>query len=124
MTEAEIHSYMLHCDADEFIKGKISNKKEDSIYYRILLLIPNRKDRAVPMSYVSSLTGIDTRQLRATILQMRIHGLVIAGDSYGYYIPISEEEIEEYYHLQRGRALTTLRSLQATKSMLERLKNE
>ena len=77
--------------------------------------IPNGKENAVSMRYLANILDVAERDIRQAILNARLQGEIICGTQFGYYTPADDSELTEYYYYARTRALTTLRSLKATR---------
>jgi hypothetical protein len=62
---------------------------------------------------------LETRHLQDVIHRLRVqHGMPIAsaaGKPAGYYIPETSQEVEEFYHEQKSKALATLAAAAAVK---------
>lgn len=86
-------------------------------YSYLTRYIPNSPGR-INMSMLAAQVGCEARVLRQHILIARINGEMIASDSEGYYMPVTDEEVALYYRTARKRAITTLRSLKRTRQRL------
>jgi len=94
---------------------------------RILTLLQVRRGRAaaIRVADLAAATGqsgdpaIGERQVQEIIHRLRVqHGQPIAsaaGKPAGYYIPETSQEVEEFYHEQKSKALGTLAAAAAVK---------
>ena len=85
---------------------------------KLLSLLPEGRENAIPMRVLAERLGVDDRALRAAILQAREAGEIIAGDSAGYYRPADKAELRRYYFAARKRSLSGLKSLKAVRRKL------
>lgn len=85
---------------------------------KLLALLPEGRENAIPMRDLADRLEIDQRALRAAILQAREAGEIIAGDSAGYYRPADKAELRRYYFAARKRSLSGLKSLKAVRRKL------
>jgi hypothetical protein len=84
-----------------------------------LLQVRRGRERAIRVPDLASLSGIPARQIQQVIHRLRVqHGQPIAsaaGKPAGYYIPETSQEVEEFYHEQKSKALGTLAAAAAVK---------
>jgi len=85
----------------------------------LLDIIPEGEENAVSMKFLSAICETDERTIRKAIFDLRCSGAIIAGTSAGYYIPVTEQELKDYYTMARSRALSTFRSLKAVRADLK-----
>lgn len=88
----------------------IKNRK-DPKYDGLLNLIPIGQDNAISMSSLSKLTDSSLQETRQWVENARLDGMIIASSQAGYYIPIDEEELVEYYIRTKRRLDTTKKTL-------------
>ena len=86
-------------------------------YSFITKLIPQSPGR-VSMKQLADRIGCDERQVRSYVLAARINGELIGSDKGGYFIPVTDQELIDYYRTARRRALATLRSLKVVRKRL------
>ncbi|MBQ9258174.1 MAG: hypothetical protein IJ181_13820 [Acidaminococcaceae bacterium] len=82
-------------------------------------LLPTGRGNAISMQKLADLTGSRPRQVRQAIFNLRTDGLIIAGDSNGYYIPADDQELISYYKTAKARGLATLASIQSARKALQ-----
>lgn len=95
----------------------------DPLEAQVLRFLRVRRGRgqAVRVPDLASLAGISPRSVQDIVHRLRVqHGAPIAsaaGRPAGYYIPETPEEIEQFYHEQKSKALGTLAAAAAVKRM-------
>ena len=99
-------------------KSTIAQFKPCGKLEKLLCLLPEGRENAIPMRELSDRLGIDQRALRAAILRAREAGEIIVGDSAGYYRPADKAELRRYYFAARKRSLSGLKSLKAVRRKL------
>ena len=90
----------------------------------ILDMLPKGKANAVKMSALAAALHTSERDVRRLIHEARCNGAVIIGDSNGYYLPDSREELLPYYFAARKRSISGLKALKAAKRKLEEFKGQ
>ena len=96
-------------------KSPSENRFMTQVYY----MIPVGKKDAIPMKRLAYLFGIDDRELRQIVQELRLSGYVICGCTKGYFRPSEDmQEVFGFYKYHRQRAMTNLRSLKATRAFL------
>ena len=87
--------------------------------------IPYGKENAVTNVELQHATGFDERTVRRAVSDARKRGVVILNmqDGKGYYQPTEDDraEVVHYYLQERSRAMSTFKSIQATKKWLEKI---
>jgi len=96
----------------------IQNRK-DPRYDGLLALIPTGQENAISMRTLSSLTDSSVQEIRQWVENARLDGMIIASSQSGYYIPIDEEELVEYYVRTKRRLNTTKDTLSPVIKRLE-----
>ena len=91
---------------------------------KLLALLPEGRENAIPMRDLADKLDINQRALRAAILQAREAGEIIAGDSAGYYRPADKAELRKYYFAARKRSLSGLKSLKAVRRKLAEIEGQ
>ena len=79
--------------------------------------IPHSPGR-ISMKQLADRIGCDERQVRSYVLAARINGELIGSDTSGYFIPVTDQELIDYYRTARRRAMATLRSLKVVRKRL------
>ena len=87
-------------------------------------LLPHGKAHAVSMSHLADVFGCSERDIRSMIHQARCDGAIIAGDSSGYYLPETREELMRWYRLAKKRSLSGLKDLKAARQQLRELEGQ
>lgn len=77
------------------------------------------EDEAISMSELAERMHMNTRQLRKEIERARIAGVIIASSNKGYFIPVTDSELINYYVKQNSRNLTGTATIKAVKKKLE-----
>lgn len=89
-------------------------------YSYLLTLIPKGKNNAIKREYLINPMGVKTtREVSAIVASARNAGIIIASCSNGYYIPQNRAELEAFYHWMRGKSLSALKTLKATRKRLQ-----
>lgn len=106
----------LYFDLDE--------EKQELTGNLLLLMtdIPTGKENGIKGADLAEAWKTDKRQVSAVIEKLRRAGVLIASGNSGYYMPATDEELEEFYHVNRARALSLLTTLKSTRLELERRK--
>lgn len=94
----------------------INNSVDDTSKYKKLLeLIPEGLDNAIPLEHLSLCLHLSGREIKQMITSARIDGLIIGSNSNGYYIPENETELIAFYNrflhglITRSRSMTAIR---------------
>lgn len=78
----------------------------------LISLIPEGKENAVPVSYCATILRLPKREIHRLIRKARVSGCHICSTSDdnkpGYYMPISDAELFEYYQRTSSDALGRL----------------
>lgn len=85
--------------------------RNDPKYNGLLSLIPVGQENAISQKSIARLTDSSLQEVRQWVENARLDGMIIASSQSGYYIPVDEEELVEYY-------VRTKRRLNTTKSTL------
>lgn len=96
----------------------IQNRK-DPKYDGLLSLIPIGEENAISMKSLSKLTDSTLQEIRQWVENARLDGMIVASSQSGYYIPIDEEELVEYYVRTKRRLNTTKNTLTPVIKRLE-----
>ena len=88
-------------------------------YDTVIDLIPLGARNSVSMQALSNRLGINPRLVRKAVLDARLDGVIICSSSSGYFLPETVSELDAFYRSSRSRALTTLKSLSATRRALK-----
>lgn len=81
--------------------------------------IPTGKTYGISRSNLSIIWSVDERTVSAIIADLRNRGEIIASGNTGYYRPATDDELAEYYRIQRRRALSILKTLKMTRRVLK-----
>ena len=87
-------------------------------------ILPRGKARAVSMSHLADALRCSDRDVRAVIHRARCDGAIIAGDSSGYYLPETREELIRWYRLAKKRSLSGLKALKSARQQLRELEGQ
>lgn len=88
------------------------NTKPNEEKHKVILhVIPDGKMNAVSMRYISRLLGVDQRTVRLMIQNARTDGNIIAGTDAGFFIPVTDSELNEYTSRTLSRIQTSVRTL-------------
>lgn len=82
------------------------------------------KKNATTMKQLVDEIGCDRRMISAWIQHERDSGCPICGCTTGYYIASSADELEEFCRRIHRRAITELKTLDALKKTLRRMKGD
>ena len=85
----------------------------------LIEIIPEGKENAIPARDLANIVNISTRELRAQIEALRRSGHIIAACNSGYYIPVNDAELIEYYKAHEKRAMTALVCLKPARKALK-----
>lgn len=86
----------------------------------LLSLIPKGRSNAIQRKYLINALGVKSvREVSSIVASARNAGLIIASCTDGYYIPENEAELEEFYNWMRGKSLSALKALKATRKRLQ-----
>lgn len=96
----------------------IQNRK-DPKYDGLLSLIPIGQKNAISMKSLARLTDSSLQEVRQWVENARLEGMIIASSQSGYYIPVDEEELVDYYVRTKRRLNTTKRTLLPVTKRLE-----
>jgi biotin operon repressor len=96
----------------------IQNRK-DPKYDGLLSLIPIGQENAISQKSLARLTDSSLQEIRQWVENARLDGMIIASSQFGYYIPIDEEELVEYYVRTKRRLNTTRNTLTPVIKRLE-----
>lgn len=88
----------------------IQNRK-DPKYDGLLSLIPVGQENAISMKSLARLTDSTLQEIRQWVENARLEGMIIASSQCGYYIPVDEEELVDYYVRTKRRLNTTKATL-------------
>ena len=89
------------------------HKMDRKNYEEFAEQFPAGRENALSMQAMCKFFGVTDRDLRNMVKQARLHGCIIAGDDYGYYRPISLEELHAYRVIVHARYKTTGATLRA-----------
>ena len=96
----------------------IQNRK-DPKYDGLLSLIPVGHMNAISMKSLARLTDSTLQVVRQWVENARLDGMIIASSQSGYYIPVDEEELVDYYVRTKRRLNTTRNTLLPVMKRLE-----
>ena len=99
----------------------IQNRK-DPKYDVLLSLIPIGEENAISMKSLARLTDSSLQEIRQWVENARLDGMIIASSQSGYYVPVDEEELVEYYVRTKRRLNTTRQTLVPVIKRLEDLR--
>ena len=99
----------------------IQNRK-DPKFDGLLSLIPVGEKNAISMKTISKHLDISVQDVRQWVENARLDGMIIASSQCGYYIPVDEEELMEYYVRTKRRLNTTKNTLVPVVARLEDLR--
>lgn len=94
----------------------MTEQKHDTIMQHI----PKGKENAVCRPKLADVLHTSKRNVSQLVLNARLDGYIIASDNDGYYIPITDEELENYYKMHRKRAIMELASLKTARREMVR----
>ncbi len=86
----------------------------------LLDLIPYGERNAVSMKALASLLRTDCRAIRQKILDARLKGSIICSSVYGYFQPVTHEELKRYVSMVRSAERSKYRSLLSAEHALDR----
>ena len=81
-------------------------------------LLPIGAENAISMHKLAKLLDVDDRATRKQIYNLRLAGVIVAGDNNGYYIPANTAELRSYYFFAKARGISTLASLKSARKAL------
>lgn len=87
-------------------------------------LLPHGKAHAVSMAHLANILGCSERDVRKFMYRARCDGAIICGDSNGYYLPETREELIRWYRLAKKRALSSLKALKTARQQLRELEGQ
>ena len=83
-------------------------KKQEQNQTIIKGLIPLGREQAISLNELAKSAGMSKRGVRTLIKLLRLDGVPICSSSVipftGYYLPVSEAELDEYLRETKGRA--------------------
>lgn len=85
--------------------------RNDPKYNGLLTLIPVGQENAISQKSIARLTDSSLQEVRQWVENARLDGMIIASSQSGYYIPVDEEELVEYYVRTKRRLNTTKNTL-------------
>ena len=112
----------LQCGSSSCLNESISQQRPEG--NSLIDLLPHGKSRAVSMKHLSDVFGCTERDVRSMIHRARCNGAAIAGDSAGYYIPETREELQRWVRLAKKRSLSGLKALKAARQQLRELEGQ
>lgn len=90
----------------------------------ILNIVPYGKRNALTMTEISSVLGVNRREVRTLLEQARSDGNIIAGTDAGIFIPETDSELKEYVHRSQARIRTSIKNVDPAVIFLNSLSNE
>ena len=87
----------------------------------ILSLIRDGEENARSMRELSRLCGVSSREVRKMVEVARRDGAIIASSDAGYYIPVCDEELVEYYRRTRYRINTSIEALRPVETIIDEI---
>lgn len=93
--------------------------RNDPKYDGLLSLIPIGEENAISMKSLARLTDSTLQDVRQWVENARLDGMIIASSQSGYYIPIDERELFDYYIRTKRRLSTTKKTLLPVMKRLE-----
>lgn len=87
-------------------------------------ILPHGKENAISMGHLATYFGTSERDIRSMIHKARCDGSIICGDSSGYYLPETREELLRWYRLAKKRSLSGLKALKAARRQLRELEGQ
>ena len=112
----------LQCGSSSCLNESISQQRPEG--NSLIDLLPHGKSRAVSMKHLADVFGCTEREVRAMIHRARCDGSIICGDSNGYYLPETREELMRWYRLARKRSLSGLKALKAARQQLREMEGQ
>lgn len=104
---------------DSMSKQSILEKEP---FCRIAPLLHKGTQNGVHLRELKKYTGIEERNIRKAIEQMRRAGMVILSNAKnGYYFPINSEELAAYIRKEERRAKSTFYTLKSAKKLYKEL---
>lgn len=85
--------------------------RSDPKFDELLSLIPTGEENAISMKSLARLTDSSLQDVRQWVENARLDGMIIASSQSGYYIPVDEEELFDYYIRTKRRLNTTRQTL-------------
>lgn len=85
--------------------------RSDPRFDGLLSLIPIGQENAISMKSLARLTDSSLQEIRQWVENARLDGMIIASSQSGYYIPVDEEELVDYFLRLTRRAKTTLKTI-------------
>ena len=96
--------------------------RTDPKYDGLLNLIPIGQENAISMKSLARLTDSTIQEIKQWVENARLDGMIVASSQFGYYIPINEEELVDYYVRTKRRLNTTKKTLIPVIARLEDLR--
>ncbi len=81
-------------------------------------------DRAIHLSELCTITGLNSRNVRKAIEKMRRAGVVIASGENGYFIPETATELERYIRRTEKTARSIFYTLKAARTLQKSVSKE
>ena len=81
--------------------------------------IGSGEENAVPCKVLEELTGLNGRDVKHCIEELRRGGTVICSSNSGYFYPARRYELTDFIVKERRRADSIMRTLQSSERMLE-----
>ena len=91
---------------------------------RLFAMIPEGEGNALHMSELSARLGMEDREVRKRILDLRKAGYLIVASVNGYFRPTTRGEIRKFYHQRKKSAISTLQSVKAAREALKALEGQ
>lgn len=89
---------------------------------KIEQLLSHGAENAVPLQHLVTLTELPARQVRQLIQAERLRGAqILADNEHGYYLPETQEDVEQFYRSMLHRAAEITRVATAVKLRGRRL---
>lgn len=98
---------------------KTNDTNPDSEFRKLLDLIPEGKERAIPMPVLANYMHFDEITLKHFICRCRKEGNIICSSSNGYYFPADVHELEDFYIRMMSRKTTTEKVLKPVEKLLK-----
>ena len=112
----------LHSGSDCCLNHSIAQPEAQG--KQLIGLLPRGKTHAVSMAHLADYFSTSERDVRAMVYRARCEGAIICGDSNGYYLPETREELMRWYRLARKRSLSGLKALKAARQQLRALEGQ
>ncbi len=84
----------------------------------LLEMIPKGKENGISNKDLQKALGVNRRRVCELIAQARKSGAVICSGVSGYYRPADTAELEEFYRINRARAISLLAVLKQSRREL------